>query len=431
MSSMSRSALIPPAAALLAALILLPTPVEAQEGPVEVYRAYWDSGLTPSDPGAERFRSRAMLEEFRAFLEEEPEMAREALEFMTALYRELQEAAELGTVEVVEQTPELTVLEIEFQGRSGPLDGGLPQRATVEMVLEAEGWKVDREAFTSSMGGGGQEDAHGDACPAGTILGDDSGPHTLLFRGEEGEVRLHFGEALLLQEGNDLTLRLPAMASSQLDLRVPGGATAAGDHSASLWGMRASGGCPGLPEALVYDDGEGLFTWQPGSGPGTVDVEFDISGSGGGPTLVSGSLQGVPLVDVSPSPLLAGSYLLAFDDEVTPHRGAVLHHVAEERLEISLEFVRGSGGGASSFSVPGFTGEPGVFVGDVRFGHLQVAVVEEFGTGGVRLELREIPEEQVPAGGADIQQALESSVLRARVVTDRAVVIPSLAPVGG
>lgn len=57
----------------------------AQGDPVDAYRASWENGLTPADPGAERFRSRATLEEFRAYLAEEPEMAAEMLEYMVAL----------------------------------------------------------------------------------------------------------------------------------------------------------------------------------------------------------------------------------------------------------------------------------------------------------------------------------------------------------
>jgi len=51
------------AAVALGAALALPAGITAQAGPVEVFRAYWDSGLTPTDPGAEGFRSQAMLRE--------------------------------------------------------------------------------------------------------------------------------------------------------------------------------------------------------------------------------------------------------------------------------------------------------------------------------------------------------------------------------
>ncbi len=131
-------------------------------------------------------------------------------------------------------------------------------------------------------------------------------------------------------------------------------------------------------------------------------------------------------MDVTPGPLLPGSFLLAFDEEVTPDRGRVLHHEADGRLEISLEYSRGSGGGSSGFSVEDFAGAPGVYVGGVRFGAVQVAVVKEFGGGGMRMELREVPEEAFPGGSPDVTTALGMGILRARVVTDRVVAIPSL-----
>jgi hypothetical protein len=265
------------AAVALGAALALPVGIAAQAGPVEVFRAYWDSGLTPTDPGAERFRSQAMLREFRAFMEEEPEMAREALEFMTAMYRELQEAAALGSIEVVEQTPDRATLEVEFQGKQGPLPEGLPQRATVEMVREEDGWKVETEAFTSSMGGGWDDEFEEATCPAGTVLGDPAAPHTLVLWQDGGTVQVHFSDALLLRDGRDLTLRLPAMGSSQLDVRVPGGATDPGDHAGSIGGSLAWGGCPGFPEGLFHGEGEVLFTWEVGAAAATANVEFDVS----------------------------------------------------------------------------------------------------------------------------------------------------------
>jgi hypothetical protein len=418
------------AAVALGAALALPVGTAAQAGPVEVFRAYWDSGLAPTDPGAERFRSQAMLREFRAFLEEEPEMAREALEFMTAMYRELQEAAALGSIEVVEQTPDRATLEVEFQGKQGPLPEGLPQRATVEMVREEDGWKVETEAFTSSMGGGWDDEFEEATCPAGTVLGDPAAPHTLVLWQDGGTVQVHFSDALLLRDGRDLTLRLPAMGSSQMDVRVPGGATDPGDHAGSIGGSLAWGGCPGFPEGLFHGEGEVLFTWEVGSAAATANVEFDVSPAGGGSALLSGSLAGVSVLDVTPAPLMAESFLLAFDEEVNPHRGAILHHAAEGRLEISLHYSRGNGGGSSSFFVEGFAGEPGVYVGKVSWGNVQVAVVEAFGGGGIRMELWEIPEEEFPAEGLDAARARELGSLRARVVSDGVVVVPSLAAVG-
>jgi len=74
--------------------------------------------------------------------------------------------------------------------------------------------------------------------------------------------------------------------------------------------------------------------------------------------------------------------------------------------------------------------EPGVYVGDVSWGNVQVAVVEAFGGGGIRMELWEIPEEEFPGGGLDAARARELGILRARVVSDGVVVVPSLAVVG-
>jgi hypothetical protein len=57
-------------------------------------------------------------------------------------------------------------------------------------------------------------------------------------------------------------------------------------------------------------------------------------------------------------------------------------------------------------------------------------VVEAFGGGGIRMELWEIPEEEFTAEGLDAARARELGSLRARVVSDGVVVVPSLAAVG-
>jgi hypothetical protein len=143
-------ALMPVQTTLLGAESLCPQP---QAEPVDVYRAFWDSGLSPADPHVECFMSRESLAELEAMRAADPEMVEAMLEFLTAMHVELNEAAEMGEVEVLEQTQDRATLRFGFVGRTGPLSDhfGNPV-ATVEMVREDQVWRIDRQAFESGSG---------------------------------------------------------------------------------------------------------------------------------------------------------------------------------------------------------------------------------------------------------------------------------------
>jgi len=433
--------------------IAAPSPGIAQEGPVEVFRAYWASGLSPADPEVARFRSQASLKELAALLAGDPQMAADILDFMAAMQGDLQAAADLDTVEVVSDEGDRATLEVRLRGRDGPLRGDLPSRATVEMVREADGWKVHSEAYSggnlfgspadsapaaeAKRGGKANPATWEERCPAGSTLGDPAAPHGLMLQGPGGEGRVHFSDARLLLNEGWLIVELPVFNEHRLSIRAfeAGHAPGSFDGSLSVEGLMGFGGCPTLPARFIepYFPGqvapEGQVTWDSEPGSGRADVTFSFSDPETGQVDLSGALGGVAVIDISLGPLLEGSAMLIFEDEVAPTRGSVLHEPDRRRLEIQLEYDVPSGGGVESIRLEAFSGEPGFIVEDRGFGRAEVTLVREFDGTRLELEVREVPENEL--GDADdlVERFSTLGKLVARVRTDRVATLPALRPV--
>ena len=434
-------------------VVAAPSSGTAQEGPVEVFRAYWASGLSPADPEVARFRSQASLKELAALLAGDPEMAADILDFMAAMQGDLQASANLDTVKVVADEGDRATLEVRLRGRNGPLRGDLPSRGTVEMVREADGWKVHSEAYS---GGGlfgspadppsearaepsGKEDpaAWEETCPAGSTLGDPAAPHVLVLHGPEGEGRVHFSDARLLLNEGWLIVELPVFNEHRLSIRAWEAGHAPGSFEGSLTveGLMGFGGCPTLPARFIepYFQGqvapEGQVTWDLEPGSDRAHVTFSFPDPATGRVELSGALESVAVVDISLGPLLEGSAMLFFDDEVAPTRGSVLHEPGRTRLEIQLEYDAPSGSGGESILLEAFSGEAGFVVEDRGFGRARVALVREFDGTRLELEVREVPENEL-GDTADLAERFSTlGELVARVRTDRVATLPTLRPV--
>jgi hypothetical protein len=418
----------------LPALPLLPAAAVAQ-GPAEAYRAWWSSGLTPADPGSERFRSRASILELADFRSEEPETAAETIAFMAEAHRTLVEAATLGRIETVHEDAGEALLHVVLNGRDGPLPAGMPSEARVRMVREEDGWKVDTESFTGAGFGGRSDTPAGpdEACPANAVLGDPDSPNRLVVFGTDGHRTVHPGAAYLLRDGDALTLHLPRFDENLLTIVARAGGNEPGSHVAMLAGTRWSGGCPALPDALVHGDAPaGRLEWQRLDDAASARVSFAFPDPGSDTLLLSGNLDAVPFLDASPGPMGPGSVMVTLDgQEIVPDRGLVVLHEGEARLEIMLGFVRSDGGGSTSVSVPEFLGEPGVYPGASWFDSREVTVVRVFDGSRIELEVREIATNALPGGVLDADEVLGMGELKARVVTDRLVRLPALPTVGG
>jgi hypothetical protein len=415
----------------LLSLALLPAPAAAQ-APAEAYRAWWASGLTLADPGAERFRSRASLTELDAFRAEEPEMAAEAIAFMTEMHRDLVAAAVPGHIEVLHEDAEEAHLHVVLEGRGGALPSDMPSEARVRMVREDDGWKVDTESFSgASFGGGsGAAGAVAEACEA--VLGDPGSPHRLVVHAAGGDQTLHFGSAYMLRDGDVLTLHMPAFDENLLIVEARAGGGEPGSHAAVLGGTLWGGGCPALPEALVQEsEPAGRLEWQ-FLDAASARVSFAFADAASNALLLSGDLAAVPVLDVSPGPMGTGSVMVTMDEqEIVPDRGSVILHEGEGRLEITLEYVRPNGSGSTTIAVPEFRGQVGVYPGGTWFDTREVTVVRVFDGTRIELEVREVALDALPEGSLSADAVLGMGTLKARVVTDRLVVVPPLPPVGG
>ncbi|CAN5693111.1 hypothetical protein BH23GEM11_BH23GEM11_19610 [soil metagenome] len=426
---------------LLLAHASVPTHALAQAGPVETYRAWWASGLAPADPGSERFRSRASIRELAVFRAEAPEIAAEALAFMAEAHGELVRSAVPGLIEIVTDDGEEVTLRVGLEGRDGPLPSGLPSEATVVMVREADDWKIHRETFRGTLSPGGDSSLDvgwEEECPVDTeVVGPGAiapgSPSRIVVHGADADRLLHPGGAYLLRDDQAATLHLPPFGENHLRVEAGLGGSEAGTHRAVLAGMRWSGGCPALSEALVHDDAPaGQLEWEHLHGPGRARVSFVFPDPDTGAPLLSGILDDLPLLDMTPAPLLPGSMLVTRNgQEIVPDRGQVLLHEGEDRLAILLEYRLPNGGGSMALSVPGFRGGPGVHVGSPWFDTLDVTIVTRFDGRSLELEVREIPESALPKDGLDAETARSMGSLKARVVTDQVVVLPHLPPMEG
>ena len=441
--------------ALMAAMILVvavASPGTAQEGPAEVFRTYWATGLSPADPEVERFRSRASLEELAALLDGDPEMAADILDFMAAMHEDLQSSADIDTVEVVSEEGDRATLEVRLRGRNGPLRRDLPSRATVEMVREADVWKVHTEAysgggFLSSSPDSSSPDPHDasgaepaaseETCPAESTVGDPAAPHLLVLHGPDGEGRVHVSDARLLLNEGWLIVELPVFNEHRLSIRAWEAGHAPGSFEGSLTveGLMGFGGCPTLPARFIepYFPGqvapEGQVTWDSEPGSGRADVTFSFSDPAMGRVDLSGALQNVAVVDISLGPLLEGSTMLYFGEEVAPTRGSVHHEPGRARLQIELEYDAPSGSGGEFILLEAFSGGIGLFVEDRGFSSTRVALVREFDGTRLDLEVREVPEDEL--GDADdlAERFPTLGEFVARVRTDRVATLPTLWPV--
>jgi hypothetical protein len=418
---------------LAVTFLFLPAQAAPQQGPDEVYRAWWASGLVHDEPGWERFWSRASISELADFRAETPEIAEAALAFLEEAHRALSEAAVPGRIEVVQQDAAEAFLHVRFEGRDGALPAGFPSEASVLMVWEEDGWKVREETYEGSVPGRlPDSDPPDEGCPAEAVLGDPSDPHRLLVSDSDAAGTVHFGAAYMLRDGDHFALHLPPFNEHHLRVEVRSGEVTPGSHSAVLSGTRWPGGCPALPEALVDGDPPvGELEWQPFDGSALARISFAFRDPDSGAGLLSGSLGSVPLIDATPGPVGEGSLMVTLDGrEIVPDRGRVLFHEGEGRLEVMLEYTHANGGGSTSLSVSDFRGQIGVYVGDSWFDSREVTVVRAFGGDRVELEVREIPEDALPDGELDAEMILGMGTLKARVVTHRLVTVPTLPPVG-
>lgn len=415
-------------------LALLPAAAVAQ-GPADVYRAWWTSGLTPADSGAERFRSQASLAKLAALRSEDPEYAAESIAFMTDMHRALVAAAVPGHIEIVNEDAEHAVLHVTLRSRDESLPGGMPSEITVRMVNEEDDWKVDTESFSGGTVSGGSEESGewDEACVIEGVLGDTASVGHVVVRGAEGDLTVALGAAYLLRDGNGLTLHLPPIGENLLTLEARTAASGPGIHRAVLGGTRFSGGCPALPDALVFEDAPtGELEWQLLDDPASARVSFDFPDPELGVLLLAGNLDVVPLIDISTEPMGPGSVMVTFDgEEIVPDAGRALFYQGEARLDIMMQYVRSNGGGSTSLSVPDFRGEPGVYPGPAWFDTREVTVVRVVDGNRIELEVREIATDEFPDGEVDASVLLEMGILKARVVTDRMVMVPPLVPTDG
>lgn len=412
-----------------------PASARAQEAHVEAYRAYWESGVNPTDPEASEYfsaRSLAELEELKA---EDPEMIEGMLMFMVERTRALHEAATLGEIAVVEGGAEAATLEVHFESRSGPLPPDLPHRATVDMALEDGRWKVVKESFEVGPGSAARppaDPAAGEsACPAGTVLGDPDAPNELTLHDASGERTVRFAEALALREEDRLTVQLPSFGGNELAVEAEYGGQGPGAYGASLGGWWRSGGCPAIPEAVMASDGAGgELEWSPGEDGASFRATFSLRDTDAGEPALSGTIERGTLVDISPAPVSDDSRMVkSGGEEIVPDRASVRHYPARELLEVHLGYSHERGGGGASVHVEGFRGEPGVLVGEERFGEVQVTVIHEFDGSRIRMEARTVAPSELPGGEITAEQALGLGTLAARVTTDRVVTVPALPPV--
>jgi len=195
------------------------------------------------------------------------------------------------------------------------------------------------------------------------------------------------------------------------------------------------GGCPTLPARFIepYFPGqvapEGQVTWESEPGSGRADVTFSFSDPAMGRVDLSGALQNVAVVDISPGPLLEGSAMLYFGEEVAPTRGSVLHEPERASLEIQLEYDAPSGSGGESILLEAFSGEIGLFVEDRGFGRTRLALVREFDGTRLDLEVRDVPEDEL-GDAYDLAERFPTlGEVVARVRSDRVATLPTLWPV--
>ena len=424
-----------------------PVAVHAQDGPAEVFRAFWESRLSPADPAAVRFRSKASLSKLDALRREDPANAADMLEFMAEMHADLQAAAEIESIETTTDADDRATLVVRLQGRNGDLPTRLPSQATVSMVREADGWKIDSEAYSrgrmratsaapeaESMPE--REDASSSApsCPAPSTLGDPTAPHVLMLGGTAGEGRVHFADARVRLNEGWMIVELPPFNEHSITIRASGAAAQSGRYEAdlSIEGMMGFNGCPTLPSRFFAEDDllqpapVGELIWEGAPGSNRANVKFSFADPASGAVDVSGTLQGVPVVDVNAGPLLEGSRMNAAESTVAPTRGSVLHEPGRGSLMIELWYETANESSNEITQLDRFTGRTGLIVEGRWPGTARVALVREFEGTRIDVEVREVPEDALADEAALTARFSEIGKLVARVRSDRVATIPPL-----
>lgn len=433
----------------LSVVVLLataPRTVVAQDGPADVFRAFWATRLSPADPAAARFRSKASLERLADLRREDQENAANMLEFLAAMHADLQDAADIASIQTTSDAADRATLMVRLIGKNGALPSRLPSQATVAMVREADGWKIHNEEYASggsppvnaapdvaSEPEAGDVPMEASACGSPSVLGDPTAPHVLLLSGTAGDGRVHFRDARVRLSEGSLSVELPTFNEHSITIRASDAAAAPGRYEANLSveGVMGFAGCPTLPSRVLTDDFSqpapvGHVEWERGSEPGRANVSFSFADPATGDTDVSGTLKGVPVVDVTPGPLLDGSLMRAATSEVAPTAGSVRHEPGRRSLMIELFFDTANESSSEIVEVDDFSGAQGLTIASRWSGTARVVLVREFNGASIDIEVREVPEGALADEDALKAQFSTTGTLVARVRTDRVATIPSL-----
>ena len=431
----------------IAVAAVAPAAVHAQEGPAEVFRAFWESRLSPADPAAARFRSTASLRALDALRREDPANAAEMLEFMAEMHASLHDAAEIESIETTRDADDRATLMVRLRGREGTLATLLPSQATVAMVREGDGWKIHAEAYSRDRLRATsaapdvepvpeREDpsSSAPACPAPSALGAPTAPHVLVLGGTAGDGRVHFADARVRLNEGWLIVELPVFNDHRIRIRAFDAAGHPGRYEANLWleGVMGFGGCPTLPSRFFGEVRPtnpapvGEVTWDSAPGSNRANVKFSFVDPTTGDVDLSGTLQGVPVVDVNAGPLLEGSRMNAADSTVAPTRGSVVHEPGRESLMIELYYEKATESSSEIVQLARFTGRTGLIVKGRWSGTARVALVREFEGTRLDVEVREVPEDVLTDEEGLIARFSDIGKLVARVRSDRVATIPSL-----
>lgn len=134
---------------------------------------------------------------------------------------------------------------------------------------------------------------------------------------------------------------------------------------------------------------------------GRLAARFDTGEDrGGDDARVRAQVDTRRFVDLRLRPVSEGNVVVRDGVEHAAARGYASYNPNEERLRIELEYTLDSGApNGALFTVPDFPGRPGVYMRDMGFGEVQLAIIDAFdGETGLRGEVRTVAEDDLPQG---------------------------------